>query len=101
MSSEGNTARLATLVCDFLADPSSMDPNDLGGPLSRSRLTAVFVSSTRTRPLPRSRTTLPHTVRVPASASKSLQRSPSSSERRSPVAIGTVVEVFFVGQVAG
>lgn len=32
MSSEGNTARLATLVCDFLADPSSMDPHDLVRP---------------------------------------------------------------------
>ena len=50
---------------------------------------AVLVSSMRINPLPVSRMTLPVMVIVSASVSKSHQRRPSSSERRSPVAIRT------------
>jgi len=48
-----------------------------------------LVSSMRINPLPVSRMTLPVMVIVSASVSKSHQRRPSSSERRSPVAIRT------------
>jgi hypothetical protein len=49
----------------------------------------VLVSSTRDNPCPVARTSLPATVSVPASASKSLYRNASNSERRKPVATGS------------
>src|SRR5882757_574445 len=54
------------------------------------RPAADLVSFIRVRPWPVILTTLPATASVPDVSSKSLQRSASSSPRRSPVAINSV-----------
>lgn len=51
----------------------------------------VFVSSIRSNGCPATRTNLPVTASVAASASKSGQRAASNSDRRTPVPISTVI----------
>jgi hypothetical protein len=84
---------LARMVSRFKAqDARSVSASiaNLGSERVR-RPEAVLVSSMRINPLPVYRMTLPVMVIVPASVSKSHQRRPSSSERRSPVAMRTVI----------